>query len=72
MDESSTGQYQLFSLNNEIVFQAAIFQSLFYDFQRNVAMNFDGIDCVIGYEISRGFDNCGSQFDDDDNFRNRW
>jgi predicted metalloendopeptidase len=59
-------------LANEMVFPAAILQPPFFDFEADPAVNFGGIGCVIGHEISHGFDDQGSQFDKDGNFNNWW
>jgi len=60
------------SLNNEIVFPAAILQPPFFDFKADAAVNYGGIGAVIGHEISHGFDDKGSQFDKNGNFVNWW
>jgi putative endopeptidase len=59
-------------LANEMVFPAAILQPPFFDFEADPAVNFGGIGCVIGHEISHGFDDMGAQFDKDGNFNNWW
>ncbi len=59
-------------LYNEIVFPAAILQPPFYHFQADDAVNFGGIGAVIGHEISHGFDDQGSQFDEAGNLNNWW
>lgn len=59
-------------LYNEIVFPAAILQPPFYHFQADEAVNFGGIGAVIGHEISHGFDDQGSQFDEIGNLNNWW
>lgn len=57
---------------NEIVFPAAILQPPFFDANADDAVNYGGIGAVIGHEISHGFDDQGSQFDEVGNLRNWW
>ena len=57
---------------NEIVFPAAILQPPFFDMNADDAVNYGGIGAVIGHEISHGFDDQGSQFDDVGNMKNWW
>ena len=57
---------------NEIVFPAAILQPPFFDAQADDAVNYGGIGAVIGHEISHGFDDQGSQFDELGNLRDWW
>jgi putative endopeptidase len=57
---------------NEIVFPAAILQAPFFDFRADAAVNYGGIGAVIGHEISHGFDDQGSQYDEDGNLVNWW
>lgn len=59
-------------LNNEIVFPAAILQPPFYYYQADAAINFGAIGAVIGHEISHGFDDMGSRFDENGNMKNWW
>ncbi|MFH4189008.1 M13-type metalloendopeptidase, partial [Acinetobacter baumannii] len=49
---------------NEIVFPAAILQPPFFNINADDAVNYGGIGAVIGHEISHGFDDQGSQFDE--------
>lgn len=58
--------------NNEIVFPAAILQPPFFDYQADPASNYGGIGAVIGHEITHGFDQSGSQFDQNGNFVDWW
>ncbi len=58
--------------NNEIVFPAAILQSLFFDVAADPAFNYGGIGATIGHEITHGFDQGGSQFDAEGNFADWW
>ena len=57
---------------NEIVFPAAILQPPFFDAKADDAVNYGGIGAVIGHEISHGFDDQGSQFDEVGNLRDWW
>ncbi len=57
---------------NEIVFPAAILQPPFFDANADDAVNYGGIGAVIGHEISHGFDDQGSQFDQVGNLRDWW
>jgi putative endopeptidase len=57
---------------NEIVFPAGILQPPFYDVKADDAVNYGGMGAVIGHEITHGFDDQGSQFDEKGNFRNWW
>jgi putative endopeptidase len=57
---------------NEIVFPAAILQPPFFNANADDAVNYGGIGAVIGHEISHGFDDQGSQFDEVGNLRNWW
>ncbi len=57
---------------NEIVFPAAILQPPFFDPYADPAVNYGGIGAVIGHEISHGFDDSGSQFDEEGRLRDWW
>ncbi len=57
---------------NEIVFPAGIMQPPFFDAKADDAVNYGGMGSVIGHEISHGFDDQGSQFDEKGNLRNWW
>src|SRR5262245_15450174 len=59
-------------LLNEIVFPAAILQPPFFDPNADDAVNYGGIGAVIGHEISHGFDDQGSQYDDKGALKNWW
>ncbi|MBO9707087.1 MAG: M13 family metallopeptidase [Caulobacter sp.] len=51
------------SVNNEIVFPAAILQAPFFHPDADPAVNYGGIGGVIGHEISHGFDDQGRKSD---------
>lgn len=57
---------------NEIVFPAAILQPPFFDMDADDATNYGAIGAIIGHEISHGFDDQGSEFDDVGNMKNWW
>jgi len=57
---------------NEIVFPAAILQPPFFDPQADDAVNYGGIGAVIGHEISHGFDDQGSKYDERGVFNDWW
>ena len=57
---------------NEIVFPAAILQPPFFNASADDAVNYGGIGAVIGHEISHGFDDQGSQYDELGNLRDWW
>ena len=57
---------------NEIVFPAAILQPPFFNAAADDAVNYGGIGGIIGHEISHGFDDNGSQYDEHGNLRNWW
>jgi len=57
---------------NEITFPAAILRPPFFDATADDAVNYGGIGCVIGHEISHGFDDSGRQYDGDGNLRDWW
>jgi putative endopeptidase len=57
---------------NEIVFPAAILQPPFFNAEADDAVNYGSIGAIIGHEISHGFDDQGSQYDEKGNLRNWW
>jgi len=59
-------------LANEIVFPAAILQPPFFDPEAGDAANYGGIGAVIGHEMIHGYDDQGSRFDAEGNFKNWW
>jgi putative endopeptidase len=60
------------SVNNEIVFPAAILQPPFYNPNADDAVNYGAIGAVIGHEISHGFDDQGRKSDGQGNLRDWW
>jgi putative endopeptidase len=60
------------SVNNEIVFPAAILQPPFFDLNADDAVNYGAIGAVIGHEISHGFDDQGRKSDGAGNLRDWW
>lgn len=58
--------------NNEIVFPAGILQFPFFDAKADDAINYGAIGMVIGHEMTHGFDDQGSQYDDKGNMVNWW
>jgi len=57
---------------NEICFPAGILQKPFFDPDADPAENYGGIGAVIGHEIGHGFDDQGSQFDENGNLNEWW
>jgi putative endopeptidase len=57
---------------NEICFPAGILQKPFFDADAEPAENYGGIGAVIGHEIGHGFDDQGSQYDEDGNLHEWW
>ncbi|MGO1069418.1 M13 family metallopeptidase [Lysobacter sp. CA199] len=60
------------SLQNEIVFPAAILQPPFFDPKADAPLNYGGIGAVIGHEMIHGYDDQGSRFDQAGNMVNWW
>ncbi len=58
--------------NNEIVFPAGILQFPFFDVNADDAVNYGAIGMVIGHEMTHGFDDQGSQYDENGNMQNWW
>ena len=59
-------------LGNEIVFPAGIMQPPFFDPEMDYAVNYGGIGGVIAHEITHGYDDQGSHFDENGNMVNWW
>src|SRR5690606_1832482 len=57
---------------NEIAFPAAILQPPFFDPDMDDAVNYGAIGGVIGHELLHGFDDQGSKFDANGNYRMWW
>jgi predicted metalloendopeptidase len=57
---------------NSINFPAGILQPPFFDPRRDMAANYGGIGCVIGHEMTHGFDDQGRKFDAAGNLRDWW
>ncbi|MGH8403589.1 MAG: M13-type metalloendopeptidase, partial [Gammaproteobacteria bacterium] len=57
---------------NEIVFPAGILQPPFFDPNAPMAVNYGAIGAVMGHEMTHGFDDQGSKFDGNGNFKNWW
>ena len=59
-------------VTNEIVFPAGILQPPFFNANADDAINYGAIGAVIGHEITHGFDDQGSKFDAQGNFKSWW
>ncbi len=57
---------------NEIVFPAGILQPPFFDARADDACNFGGIGCIIGHEMTHGYDDQGRRYDARGNLRDWW
>ena len=57
---------------NEIVFPAGILQAPFFHPEWSDALNYGAIGGVIGHELTHGFDDMGSKFDEKGNMRGWW
>lgn len=57
---------------NEITFPAGILQAPFFDPNADDALNYGGIGCVMGHEMTHAFDDQGCLFDKEGNFQNWW
>ena len=57
---------------NEICFPAGILQYPFFDMDADDAFNYGAIGCIIGHEMTHGFDDQGRNFDKTGNLRDWW
>ena len=57
---------------NEMIFPASIFVQPLFDRNRPMALNFGGLGSIVGHEMTHGFDNKGSVFDNHGNLKNWW
>jgi putative endopeptidase len=57
---------------NEIVFPAGILQPPFFDTTMDDPINYGAIGCVIGHEITHGYDDQGRHFDAQGNLSEWW
>lgn len=57
---------------NEIVFPAGILQPPFFDEREDPAINYGAIGAIIGHELTHGFDDQGSLFDERGNLKSWW
>ncbi|HZH33530.1 MAG TPA: M13 family metallopeptidase, partial [Pyrinomonadaceae bacterium] len=60
------------SINNDITFPAGILQPPFFNSDADDAINYGAIVAVIGHEVTHGFDDQGSKFDAEGNFKMWW
>ncbi|XP_035210704.1 neprilysin-2-like isoform X2 [Stegodyphus dumicola] len=59
-------------VDNIIAFPAGILQHPFFNKEQPNYLNFGAMGCIIGHEITHGFDDTGRQFDKDGNNVNWW
>lgn len=57
---------------NDIAFPAAILQPPFFNLHADDAVNYAAIGTVIGHEITHGFDDQGSKYDEKGNLKSWW
>lgn len=57
---------------NEITFPAGILQPPFFDPKADDAVNYGTMGAIIGHELTHGFDDEGSKFDANGNFKSWW
>jgi endothelin-converting enzyme/putative endopeptidase len=67
-----TGDAAELTLQNALIFPAAMFQPPYFDPQAPAALNYGAAGIVIGHEISHTFDVEGSAVDSSGRFRNWW
>ncbi len=58
--------------DNEIVFPAGILQPPFFDVSMDDAINYGAIGGVIAHEMTHGYDDQGSTYDENGNLNNWW
>lgn len=61
-----------FPPGNEIVFPAGILQPPFFDVSADDAVNYGAIGAVISHEVTHGYDDQGSRYDEEGNLRDWW
>lgn len=71
MTPQTVNAYCYFNLN-DIVFPAAILQPPFFTLDGDPAINYGAIGMTIGHEITHGFDDQGSKFDEKGNMKSWW
>lgn len=71
MTPQTVNAYCYFNLN-DIVFPAAILQPPFFNLDGDPAINYGAIGMTIGHEITHGFDDQGSKFDEKGNMKSWW
>ena len=59
-------------LKNQMVFPAGILQPPFYSVDAHVPVNLGAMGMVVGHELTHGFDDQGSQFDQNGNLSAWW
>ncbi len=57
---------------NEIVFPAGILQAPLFNVKSSVAANYGATGATMGHEMTHGFDDSGSQYDELGNLKNWW
>ncbi|MDD4972763.1 MAG: M13 family metallopeptidase [Bacteriovorax sp.] len=57
---------------NEIVFPAGILQAPLFNVHSSIAANYGATGATIGHEMTHGFDDSGSQYDELGNLKNWW
>lgn len=58
--------------SNSITFPAGILQAPLFEYGLPLHINLGAIGTIIGHEITHAFDDTGSQFDEEGNYRNWW
>ena len=57
---------------NEIIFPAAVLQEPFFQFDADNAINYGAVGTIIAHELTHGFDDQGSKYDENGNLRLWW